>query len=122
MANQLRKLGATVHVADHGLDALAFLDKTHFSKDPSPDSIPLSVVLLDSEMPVMDGLTCIKYIRERQQMGIYTKWVPVVGVTANARPEQVKKAMDAGMDEVATKPVRIATLMEQIRELLSRER
>ncbi|PSK34806.1 Hybrid signal transduction histidine kinase K [Elsinoe australis] len=122
MANQLRKLGAAVYVADHGLDALAFLDKTHFSKDASGDSIPLSVVLLDSEMPVMDGLTCIKYIRERQQTGIYTKWVPVVGVTANARPEQVKKAMDAGMDEVATKPVRIATLMEQIRELLSRER
>lgn len=51
-AKQLRKKGCIVYVADHGADALIFLKKTTFVKDCGPNAIPLSVVLMDQEMPV----------------------------------------------------------------------
>jgi len=51
-AKQLRKKGCIVYVADHGADALIFLRKTTFVKDCGPNAIPLSVVLMDQEMPV----------------------------------------------------------------------
>lgn len=115
MANQLRKASCIVHVADHGVDALAFLEKTTFTKDCGPSAIPLSIVLMDLEMPVclvhngharmmrlthgqvMDGLTCVRKIREMQKEGRFTRPVPVIAVTANARLEQVKNAKDMGM-------------------------
>jgi CheY-like chemotaxis protein len=82
MATQLRKAKCIVHVADHGADALVFLKKTTFSKDCGPNAIPLSIVLMDLEMPVMDGLTCITKIREMQRTGELTRPVPTIAVRA----------------------------------------
>lgn len=45
----------------------------------------------------MDGLTCVRKIRELQSDGSFTRPVPVIAVTANARLEQVKNAKDMGM-------------------------
>lgn len=46
---------------------------------------------------VMDGLTCVRKIREWQKDGTLTRPVPVIAVTANARPEQIQTAKEAGM-------------------------
>lgn len=54
-------------------------------------------MLLDTEMPVMDGLTCAKKIREAEQSGKVRGHVPIVSVTANARSVQVEIARLAGM-------------------------
>jgi CheY-like chemotaxis protein len=75
----LRKAGCTVHVANHGVECLAFLNKCYYRQhavprisisgelldndEPSTTKITLSVILLDQEMLVMDGLTCIRRIR-----------------------------------------------------------
>ncbi len=67
----------------------------------------------------MDGLTCIRHIRELQTKGTINKHVPVIAVTANARPEQVTAAFDAGMDQVVTKPFRIPELMPQMHSLVA---
>ena len=48
-------------------------------------------------MPVMDGLTCTKKIRELERDGKLTGHVPIIAVTANARAEQVRTALEAGM-------------------------
>ncbi|GAB7350496.1 hypothetical protein MBLNU459_g1092t1 [Dothideomycetes sp. NU459] len=114
MAQQLRKAGCIVHVANHGVDALRFLKTTTFARNCGPKAVPLSVILMDQEMPVMDGLTCVKNIRDWQRTGELTRPVPVIAVTANARPEQIQKAKDAGMDDVVTKPVRIKELVPQM--------
>lgn len=45
----------------------------------------------------MDGLTCVRKIREMQADGNFTRPVPVIAVTANARLEQVKNAKEMGM-------------------------
>ncbi|KAF2424210.1 hypothetical protein EJ08DRAFT_595273 [Tothia fuscella] len=120
MATQLKKAGCIVHVANHGADALVFLMKTTFAKDSGPSATPLSIVLMDLEMPVMDGLTCVTKIREMQESGELTRPVPVIAVTANARIDQVKQAKDQGMDDVVTKPFRIKDLMPQMWNLLEK--
>ena len=130
-SQQLRKAGCIVHVANHGLECLNFLETTIFCAAATP----LSIILLDVsntyhtlytlthdgqlEMPTMDGLTCIRQIRERQEKGTINKHVPVIAVTANARPEQVSAAFDAGMDQVVTKPFRIPELMPQMHDLVA---
>lgn len=117
-AKQLRNQGCTVHTADHGLDALTFLSQTNISSSSST-GIKLDIVLLDIEMPVMDGLTCIRKIRSMEQEGHLTHSVPVIAVTANARDEQIKEALDAGMHDVVTKPFRIPELLVRMSELVS---
>jgi hypothetical protein len=52
---------------------------------------------MDLEMPVMDGLSCVRRIREMQQDGELRAHVPVIAVTANARSEQIAVAMQTGM-------------------------
>ncbi|KAK3645866.1 hypothetical protein LTR22_014532 [Elasticomyces elasticus] len=115
MSQQLRRAGCIVHVANHGLECLGFLEGSTFCAA----STPLSVVLLDLEMPTMDGLTCIRHIREWQTEGRITQHVPVIAVTANARNEQIQAALAAGMDQVVTKPFRIPELMPQMAALIA---
>jgi signal transduction histidine kinase/CheY-like chemotaxis protein len=94
LARQLQKLGCTVLVANHGLEAIDQISGSKFGGNPKRD---LSIVLLDWEMPVMDGLSCIRRIRELENVGKLTGRVPVIGITANARTAQLDQAKDAGM-------------------------
>lgn len=118
MSQQLKRLGCTVYTADHGLEALAFLSKTTFFA--SQDRVPLSLVLMDLEMPVMDGLTCVRRIRQLQRTQEIIAHVPVIAITANARGEQIETALEAGMDDVVTKPFRIPDLVPRMQALVSR--
>jgi CheY-like chemotaxis protein len=68
----------------------------------------------------MDGLTCVRRIRELQQAKSIRGHIPVIGVTANARTQQIDQAMQAGMDDVVSKPFRIPDLMVRIRGLLEK--
>lgn len=133
MSQQLRKAGLTVHVANHGLECLDFVERSSFSSPPASPAVgistaagtavtPLSVILLDLEMPTMDGLTCIRHLRDRQTSGEILSHIPVIAVTANARSEQIAKAIEAGMDEVVTKPFRIPELVPQMHRLVAEVR
>jgi CheY-like chemotaxis protein len=101
MSRQLRQLGCITYTANHGLEALSFLGRTQFYSDHGSSTeksqIPLSCILCDLEMPVMDGLTCIRKIRSMQRDRTLNSHVPVMAVTANARGEQVDVAIEAGM-------------------------
>lgn len=130
MVQQLRRTGCVVHIANHGLECLSFLQKTPFWRPDAStscpedgsasDTIPLSVVLMDWEMPTMDGLTCVREIRRLQELGEITSHVPVIGCTANARTEQISIAMEAGMDDLVTKPFRIPDLVPQMKALVAK--
>ena len=80
----------------------------------------IDVVVLDIEMPVMDGLTCTKMIRQLEREGKIRGHVPIIAVTANARNEQIQTALDVGMDDVVSKPFRIPELVPKIEELMRR--
>ena len=68
-------------------------------------------------MPVLDGLACTSKIREMERKGELTRHVPIIAVTANARSEQIATLLAAGMDDVVSKPFRIADLVPKIEEL-----
>ncbi|KAF2854449.1 aerobic respiration control sensor protein-like protein arcB [Plenodomus tracheiphilus IPT5] len=117
LAKQLRNIGMQVAVANHGGEALDHLHKTRYCvQDHS--AIPLSLILMDWEMPVMDGLTCVRNIRQLQKEGLVHGHVPVIAVTANVRSEQVEVALKAGMDNLISKPFRIPDLCACIQKTL----
>ncbi|CAN9290749.1 unnamed protein product [Alternaria alternata] len=116
LSAQLKKLGHTTYVANHGFEALSQLSRTVFSASPSESPpLPLSVVLMDVEMPVMDGLTCTRRIRDMEKNGELSRHVPIIAVSANARKEQIDMAKEAGVDEAICKPFRIPELVGLMR-------
>jgi signal transduction histidine kinase/ActR/RegA family two-component response regulator len=100
----LKKLGVTPHIANNGEEALTQLIAR-------PDQFQL--VLLDCDMPVMDGYEAAAAIRawEQQQK---RKRMPVYALTAHALPEHMKRCIDSGMDSVLTKPLDLDALQRVI--------
>ncbi|KAH6870423.1 hypothetical protein BKA58DRAFT_176608 [Alternaria rosae] len=133
LAKQLRNLGCVVSVANHGQEALDFLPKTSLWNDDQPihDSvaqngppngelpIELSLILMDWEMPIMNGLTAVAEIRKLEQQGLLKERVPIIGVTANVRQQQIEQAMAAGMDDVVGKPFRVAELLVRMKGIVA---
>jgi CheY-like chemotaxis protein len=97
LAKQLQKIGCIVYVANHGGEAIDRLMSSRFWKGKETSGIELDVILMDLEMPVMDGLTCTRRIRELQTSKSLVKHVPVIAVTANAREEQIAITREAGV-------------------------
>lgn len=97
LSKQLSNMGCIVHVANHGGECLDRLRESTFWKENGRDGLEISVILMDQEMPVMDGLTCTKEIRKLEARGDVVSHVPIIAVTANARSEQIDTAMDVGM-------------------------
>ncbi|KAF2139955.1 uncharacterized protein K452DRAFT_253627 [Aplosporella prunicola CBS 121167] len=121
LQKQLKHQGYNVLVANHGGECLEKLrDSTHFSKPISDNPAELSVLLMDQEMPVMDGLACTREIREWEADGRITRHLPIIAVTANARSEQIAQLLAAGMDDVVSKPFRIPDLVPKIDELAAK--
>ncbi|KAI0169723.1 hypothetical protein GGR52DRAFT_479087 [Hypoxylon sp. FL1284] len=103
--------GYAVEVANHGVEALEKLEKT----DRAGGEFPLGLILMDIEMPVQDGLTCTRKIRELEKAGHFKgPRIPIIAVSANARMEQITEANDAGCDDVLVKPFRIPELIEKM--------
>jgi CheY-like chemotaxis protein/HPt (histidine-containing phosphotransfer) domain-containing protein len=100
----LEKAGYTVVAADNGPAALAALEHTRFD-----------LVLMDVQMPGMDGINTTVRIREREKDT--GDRVPVVALTAYAMPGDRARCLGAGMDEVLTKPIRPKALLEAIKRL-----
>jgi CheY-like chemotaxis protein len=147
LAKQLRTASCSVQVANHGLEALQILERCgHWSRgadqemyDGADDSQArastgrtgaIDVVLLDVQMPVMDGLECCRIIRERERQEfeddladgnfqLHRPPLPIIATTANVRQEQRDMALAAGMDGVLMKPFTASDVLKRIRELLS---
>ncbi|KAH6642955.1 hypothetical protein C7974DRAFT_302678 [Boeremia exigua] len=119
LGKQLRKAGCTVSVANHGLEALNTLEKETFD-----------VVLMDLEMPILDGMAAMRKIREKEiaEEGLLGEDIkrgardgdrlPIIAVTANVRKEQIDAAMAAGADRVMQKPFKAADLVYMMKSLL----
>jgi CheY-like chemotaxis protein len=115
LAKQLTKSGCVTSTADNGIYALEHLKKTNLC---TPGGIPLSIILMDWEMPEMNGLECARHIRKMQVEGTLQVQVPIIAVTANVRGEQIATAKESGMDDVVSKPFRIPELLTKMNSLL----
>jgi CheY-like chemotaxis protein len=96
LAHQLRKIGCTVHVANHGKEALSIIETCNVYRGQEHGR-ELSVVLMDLEMPVMNGLECVKRIRSLEADGAIVVHIPIIAVSANVRAEHISMAMESGM-------------------------
>lgn len=120
LKKQLQRHGYIVHTADNGQKALDFIKTSQHWKaypDTTASDSCIDVILMDVEMPVMDGLQCARMIRTAQNNGKINKHLQIVAVTANARPEQLKRATEAGMDDAISKPFRVKDLVRVIDRL-----
>ncbi|KAK6526722.1 hypothetical protein TWF281_009925 [Arthrobotrys megalospora] len=116
----LENSGCTAYVANHGREALDMIKESVYWKNARDDAKELSLVLMDVEMPVMDGLTCSRKIRELQAEGLILRHIPIIAVTANARQAQIDRMFAAGMDDVVSKPYRIKELIPKLHSVVSR--
>jgi CheY-like chemotaxis protein len=87
----LKRMGWTVSLACNGFDALAALERENFG-----------LVLMDVQMPVMDGLTATREIRRRFAPGCQPA---IIACTANSFPGDRETCLAAGMDDYLSKPV-----------------
>jgi CheY-like chemotaxis protein len=109
LCKQLRNHGFSVVAANNGEEALAALKAAAWSPAKYFD-----IVLCDIEMPIMGGIECITEIRRLEALKRLPGPIPAIAVTANARNEHVKSALQAGMTDVTTKPYRMNELISQI--------
>ncbi|KAF7947546.1 hypothetical protein EAE96_008632 [Botrytis aclada] len=119
LEKQLTKAGCIVYVANHGLEALEILRQCSCWHEPAKDAKKLDIILMDWEMPVMDGLTCSREIRSLQQSGKIVRHLEIIAITANAREEQVQVALHNGINFVMSKPFIVSNLLSRMRERLS---
>lgn len=72
------------------------------------------LVLMDCQMPVMDGFEASMIIRDMKKNGMVDPSLPIIALTANAMKGDKQRCIDAGMDDYITKPVRKKELKEKI--------
>jgi len=97
VVRMLEKLGHRVALAEHGAAALRMLDEQ-----------PFDLVLMDVQMPELDGLEATRRIRQRE---VSTgQHVPIIALTAHAMTGDRERCLAAGMDGYLAKPVQLAEL------------
>lgn len=101
-------LGGNCDVAGNGQDAVEMFEK---SKPGEYD-----MILMDVQMPVMDGYTATKTIRASSHPS--AKTIPIIAMTANAFVDDVRDAIDSGMDAHIAKPVQVDKLKATIHQVL----
>ena len=100
----LEKWGHTVSVANNGREAVAAVSAQDFD-----------VVLMDVQMPEMDGLQATRAIREAERKT--GKHVVILAMTAHAMKGDKERCLEAGMDSYISKPVRAALLHQALKEI-----
>ena len=100
----LEMKGYRVEVAGDGEEALRML------QEHKPE-----VVLMDIQMPGMDGLEATRSIRRLEEEGL--RKTPVVAMTALAMPGDRERCLQAGCDDYLSKPLKLADLLSKIAEI-----
>ena len=108
IAEEILKVGLVVDTADDGDVAI---EKLRNATDGQYD-----LVLMDVQMPKLDGYTATKEIRTLDNP--YAANIPIIAMTANAFEEDKKKSFEAGMNGHLSKPIEIEKLMKVLRDNL----
>src|SRR6056297_2038766 len=98
----IEKLGHQVNVVENGKKAFDAFKKDHYD-----------IILMDIQMPLMDGLECTKKIRDYEKMDNLSP-VTIIAVTAHAMIGDKEKCLNAGMDDYITKPIEEKVLLNKI--------
>ncbi len=98
----LKKLGLAVMTASNGKDAVHLVHEH-----------PIDIVIMDIQMPVMDGIAATQAIRSSSVLGKRAQ-MPIIAMTAYAMSGDKEKFLQAGMDGYLSKPVQIKELRQAI--------
>jgi CheY-like chemotaxis protein/two-component sensor histidine kinase len=98
--------GAVVKLVNDGQEAVEAVSQAHQSDQA------FAVVLMDMQMPVLDGLEATHVIRS--QLGLGPNQLPILALTANAMAADVKSCLDAGMNGHIAKPIDVHELLRQL--------
>jgi CheY-like chemotaxis protein len=93
----LKRLGYIIEIAENGFDAVQATQEK-----------PYDLILMDVQMPKMDGLTATKLIRSHS----LNSQTQIVAMTADAMPEDRQACFDAGMDDYISKPVVVSEIIQ----------
>jgi PAS domain S-box-containing protein len=104
----LEPTGLAFDCAENGEEAVAM-----YEADPRA----FDLILMDVQMPKMDGYTATRLIRESDAPTAHS--VPIIAMTANVFKEDIEKSLDAGMNDHLGKPVNMGALMSMLRRYLS---
>lgn len=104
----LEKLGYRADAVADGLEAIKALE-----------TIPYDLVLMDCQMPEMDGYEATHMIRS-QESAVRNHNIPIIAITAHAMKGDREKCIEAGMDDYIAKPIEPQVLIEKIEEWLNR--
>jgi two-component system, sensor histidine kinase and response regulator len=107
----LQKLAADVTIANNGAEALESIAETSFD-----------AVLMDCQMPVMDGFTAAKRIREAERQEGHGRRLPIIALTANVMTEDRENCIAAGMDAHLGKPFEPSQLADCLARYLKEDR
>lgn len=105
VANMLQNLGLAVRTANNGVEALELLDEETFD-----------LILMDCQMPEMDGYQTSYHIRRDQRQALAN--IPIIALTANAMLEDRERCLAAGMNDYLSKPVSLRTLHSKLGQWL----
>ncbi len=100
----LEKLNYQVIVVEDGNEALTELNRNE----------PFAAILMDCQMPGMDGFEATRVIRAREKQNSASRRLPIIALTANAMQGDRERCLAAGMDEYLSKPIKFAELKEAL--------
>jgi len=99
-----KNIGYEIEIAQNGLEVLQKIDNTQYD-----------IIFMDVMMPEMDGLQATREIRQKGNT------IPIIAMTANIAKEERSNALNSGMDDYITKPVRIDVVKKILIKLFSKE-
>ena len=105
----LQRLGCRVEVAGNGQEACNMVEL-----------LPFDLVLMDCQMPEMDGYEATRHIRHREASTPDQRRLPIIALTANAMEGNAEKCLAAGMDDYLAKPIRPELLYDKLSKRLPR--
>ena len=98
----IQNLGFDLDIANNGLEGIQMLGRKKYD-----------VVLMDIQMPVMDGYQATKHIRE-----VLGSDIPIIALTAHSLTGEQDKCLDLGMDGYISKPFKPLALLEKIQSII----
>ena len=110
IVGMLKACGHVADVAKNGSEALDLFQKNQYN-----------LILMDCEMPVMDGYEATIQIRNIEKMEPTRKRVPIAALTAHALHDVEQKCLEVGMDKFVTKPLKLEVVKNLLATLLKNQ-